>query len=263
MVTAQEWLEKTFSDKNTKEINSKKEELTGEIKIENYPELEVINFWQSKEITKVTISGCPKVKHIDVSCNKIAELVGIEELVDLERLNIGQNEIKGLNLLQNKKLKVIICYNNPLLDGSIDINDGLTFFNGSTVLNTVAISTKGSYKEKLSEVAKGLGIKEEDLKDKTIQEIKELIENKVKELAESKENIEKINDKLPGLIDPNTGKVDENKLNEIKEKNDIADSLKGSGIATVEDAKRLIQRLEIAERILGPDYMPQIEIPTS
>lgn len=259
MVDSQEWLEKKFNDKSVKEISSKKEELTGEIKIEGYSELEQINLYKSKEITKVTISGCPKVKYIDVSSNKIAELVGIEKLKDLERLNIGQNEIKGLNLLQNKKLKVVICYNNPLLDGSIDINDGLTFFNGSTVLNPVAISTKESYKAKLLELAKGLGIKEDELKDKTLKDVEKLVDDKVKELSGSKENLDKINEKLPGLIDE-TGKLDEDKLDEIKEK---IDKLKELGVDSAEDLKNFAEKLEAIEKILGSDYLSQIEVPIS
>lgn len=261
MVDAQEWLKNNFSDKSVKEINnSKKEELTGEIKIEDYSELEQINLYKSKEITKVTISGCQKVKYIDVSSNKITELLGIEGLSDLERLNVGQNEIKGLNLLQNKKLKIIICYNNPFIDGSVDINDGLTFFNGSTVSNPVAISTKESYKTKLLELAKGLGIKEEELKDKTLKDIEKLVDDKAKELSGSKESLDKINEKLPDLIDKETGKLNEDKLDEIKEK---VDKLKELGVDSAEDLKKFTEKLEIMEKILGSDYLSQIEVPTS
>lgn len=271
MVDAQTWLNNNYNNKDTTEeiINSKKEAIEGEIVIEGFSNLKKIDLSGSRsgsKITKFTIVNCSQVQDINISFNEVKEVVGIEVLNNLETLNIAQNKITNIDLLKNLKLRVIICFNNPISDGSININDGVRFFNGNNKENFVSLSVKGEQKKKLLEIAKDLGIGEDELKDKTLQEVEELIKDKVKELSESKEDLEKIEKKLPDLVDSKTGKLDETKLDEIKEQVDIAKELEKSEIKSAEDAKKLLKKVEAMKDLiitaLGPDYLAQIEVPT-
>ncbi|MCE8159194.1 MAG: hypothetical protein I3270_02135 [Candidatus Moeniiplasma glomeromycotorum] len=70
----------------------------------------------------------------------------------------------------------------------------------------------GKLEAVMTEATKGLGINEEEAKNKTPEEIKQLIHD---ENAKNQQNKTKFNQEFPGLLDP-SGKVDDNKLSEIK-----------------------------------------------
>lgn len=237
---AQEWLDSKYTVKNIKKIDSEKQELEGVLEVEGFSELEEINLSTGKGITSLTIQNCPKVRMINVNYNKITELLGIEELGDLEELRIGQNEIKSLNTDQNTKLAVFICYDNPFQDNKVSVSSGLKRFNGDGSKHSISLSTEASDKQKMSEIAEKLGIEKDDLKDKTAKEIEDLIDKKIKD---NKDKLKEISDKLPGLIKED-GKVDEDKLKEID----------------IKDVGEIKKMKEMIREELGSKFIAQIEI---
>ena len=68
----------------------------------------------NKNVIKLIICGCPLVKEIDASNNRLTVLE-ISELTNLEYLHVGNNQLRELDLEQNTKLKSLICFNNPRL----------------------------------------------------------------------------------------------------------------------------------------------------
>ena len=267
MTNAQEWLNGKYTDKNIKEINSERQPLEEELELKDFLDLEKINLSNGKGITKLTIQNCPKVKNINVNYNQITELLGVGELVDLEELRIGQNEIKNINTDKNTKLTTFICFDNPFQDNKVNINNGVRFFNGDGAKYSISLSTEGSDKQKLSATAEKLNIEKDSLEGKTAKEIEELINKKIEDLLnsekenkENKEKLEKITEKLPDLI--KDGKVDEEKLNEIKDQSDKVKELEKLGIKSVEEAKKLQENnkkmSEMIGESLGPKYIAQI-----
>ncbi|CAG8461045.1 12246_t:CDS:2 [Ambispora leptoticha] len=169
MVDAQAW----FKEKYENETNSKAivikagTELQGELKIENYLNLEIISLPSTKGITKLTIISCPEIKVISVWGNEIKKIEGIELLTKLEELNISENQIEEIDVSNNNTLKVLYFRKNP--------NFKFTEL------------SKGEWEE----VAKQL-----NLDTTTSQNVKKLVEDE----------IVKINSNKKKLTDPNTGK---------------------------------------------------------
>ncbi|CAG8481822.1 860_t:CDS:2 [Cetraspora pellucida] len=85
------------------------EELTGELLIENYANVEEINLerWDKRKrggklkgrITKITISNCPKVKELNLNNNEISEVILEGDFLNLERLELGWRIPPNLDLL--------------------------------------------------------------------------------------------------------------------------------------------------------------------
>jgi len=105
----------------------------------------------------------------------------------------------------------------------------------------------GKLEAVMTEATKGLGINEEEAKKKTPEEIKQLIQEGN---AKNQQNKTKFDQEFPGLLDP-SGKVDDNKLTEIKKKVEkvkpLEEVIQASGIdPQSENAKEEAQSLKKA-----------------
>jgi len=137
-INAQIWLDNILTTlptgrKNIKTILSRKttvsgatpglpiiEQLNGELKIEDFPELELLDLDSVNELDKLTISNCPKLQRINLPNSGIKKLElgsGLDSLLYLDfsfELNMtdrsGPRSLDELDLSNAPNLKVIKCY---------------------------------------------------------------------------------------------------------------------------------------------------------
>ncbi|CAJ0844982.1 9105_t:CDS:10 [Entrophospora sp. SA101] len=132
--TAQSWLEAKYSNKTVGgkiELYDKNiegvEELTGELLIENYVNVEEIKLERRDErkhvsfrdrlkgqITKITIKNCPKVKELNLNNNKISEIIFEGEFPDLVRLDLIDNKLSEIDISKIPKLIWLAITRNPI-----------------------------------------------------------------------------------------------------------------------------------------------------
>ncbi|MCE8162936.1 MAG: hypothetical protein I3273_00760 [Candidatus Moeniiplasma glomeromycotorum] len=230
---AQEWLNSEKADKNTPKIEISKEiELEGELIIENYPNLQVIDLNGGKGLTKVTIKDCPQVEVLRLFGNKITEIVGYDQLPKLKEFNFAKNQIIGVvDISKNSNIENLVAHSNQnaKIEGWETLKD-IRFlsigFVGKDISKNIIFSPFDERKKELTEIAKKFGIEEDKIKDKSPGEIKQLIQD---ESDKNQQNKNKINQELPGLLEA-SGKIDDNKLSEIKK-----------GIEKVEPLKEIIK----------------------
>ncbi|CAG8701768.1 15673_t:CDS:2, partial [Cetraspora pellucida] len=86
--------------------------LEGELKIENYPNLETISLFRTGGITKLTIENCPKLEVLNVAGSKIKQIIGLENCPKLKILNICANEIAEVDVSKNVALQALVVGNN-------------------------------------------------------------------------------------------------------------------------------------------------------
>ena len=120
MINAQIWLNEKYSNpEQVQEISNFSDQnlevLEGELNIVNFPNLERINLGNSKNLIKLTITNCSQIKWIDIFDNQIAEINGLNNLLELEYLNCADNQLITLDISNNAKLKSLFCFNNPQL----------------------------------------------------------------------------------------------------------------------------------------------------
>ncbi|CAG8456302.1 1431_t:CDS:2 [Paraglomus occultum] len=193
----------------------KDEELEGELLIDGYPDLEEIDLSQAKGITKLTINvNCPKITEIILYDNSLTEIIGLENLTNLRKLNFGKTGIREIDISKNIQLEELSFHQN----------------------NSEKIKIKEQIvEEDLKEIAEALGIEEEKIEDKPVEEVKKIIEEEAKRLQE---NEEKIKEKFPTLINEE-GKIVDNELNNLGKLNDSKD-----------DVAKRIEKLEIKNSYL-------------
>ena len=111
---AQNWLDTKYPDKKVSgkiELYDKNaevvEELTGELLIEGYDNVEEINLenWDKVKddelkgkITKVNINNCPKVKKFKLNNNEISEIIFKGNFPDLVRLDATDNKLTEIDI---------------------------------------------------------------------------------------------------------------------------------------------------------------------
>jgi hypothetical protein len=212
MVVAQQWLTDNYKNKDdTIEIRIGDDvKLDGKLMIDNYLKLKNIFLNGAEGITGLKFDNCPNVEVVFVSDNKITEIEALADLAKLRKLGFSNNDIKKIDISQNKQLEMLIFFNNPkdleFVNGIKNLSK-LFFLNSN---NTFAIT-------KLLERASGADLKEiaEELKlnidGKTPEEMKQIIKE---EAAKIEQNKVKLNEKLPGLLDQ-TGTISDKKLEEI------------------------------------------------
>nr|CAG8498052.1 11298_t:CDS:2 [Entrophospora candida] len=98
-----------------KEQNQKKKQVkfTGDLTIQDYPQLKVISF-SNHELTSLTIINCPNLKEVNARRNQLTKLE-IRGDNQITELFVGQNQLESLNLTNCSKLKKLIIPDNPLL----------------------------------------------------------------------------------------------------------------------------------------------------
>jgi len=131
--TAQSWLDTTYGNKSAGgkiELHSwspwvDSEILTGDLLIDGYinvEEIEVERWEQGKggksrgEITKVTVSNCPKLKKLHLESNKIKEIVFKDKLSNLTDLRLGDNQLTEIDISNLPALSVLILPSNSITD---------------------------------------------------------------------------------------------------------------------------------------------------
>jgi len=130
-INAQEYLEKNWTDKSTKIISSPAEKLTGDLIIQDYPNLEEISL-PNQELTSLTVINCPNLKEINVRHNQLTKLE--LDSPNLEEIIAGQNELTSLDLTPCQKLKKLIIPDNPSLTEIKGLN--LATINNINIANT-------------------------------------------------------------------------------------------------------------------------------
>ncbi|CAG8593422.1 997_t:CDS:2 [Cetraspora pellucida] len=96
------------------------EELTGELVIKDYTELEEIDFqrWDKKvkdKITKVTIENCPKVKNINFDNSETTEIIFQGSFPNLARLDLPNNKLIKIDVSKLPNLTNLNIARNPNL----------------------------------------------------------------------------------------------------------------------------------------------------
>lgn len=170
--------QKYFDKENTTEIflgYNENEELTGELVIKDFPNLEEVNiensftnYFNNKRIKKLKIINCPKLKklncrfhelteldtselpnltHLDCQVNKIKKL-DLSKNIQLCRLVCANNHLTELDLSKNAYLNELFCYKNQLTNLDVSGNENLTWlecFLNSLKTSDIKISEKISY----------------------------------------------------------------------------------------------------------------------
>jgi len=128
---------------------------------------------------------------------------------------------------------VLACIRNPIEDREINgrVLNKLNFFSGGVgVENEILYSVEKDYLSRLKTLAEKLGIADDELENKSASEVEKLISDKAEvikdENTKNKKIVDKIKDEVPGMI--SDGKVNENKLAEVKTYRQIVKSLIGS-----------------------------------
>jgi len=273
MVNAQEWLDKKYSNKEeVTEINSNKEGserefLEGELVLEDFPKLEKIDLSGSKGITKLTIINCPNVYYINVNDNSISEIVGHEELKELQWLWVSDNKITDPDIVaKNERLFIFACVRNPIKGGEINgrVLNKLIFFGGGIgEEKPIFYSVEKDHGEKMNEVNQNLlkVVDENNKKQNQLTEVKGEVEKLREELKNNNnQNDQKTIDKLQGRI-----KELEDKVKSLEDELELAKSgqgpLKGQqGLITINkalqkeiaDLKKEIEQLKAQNQVEVP-----------
>jgi len=216
MVDVQTWFKDNYENKkNSKAIVVKEgTELKGDLEIKDYPDLETIFLPFTKEITKLTISGCPKIQVIFVPGSKIEKIEGLKDLVQLRQLNFVNNQVKEIDISNNNALEELSFRGNPQgfkFTGGFETLKNLlklVTWNSADTLSIAEILKELSESE-LKEVAKWLNL------DAESKDIKKLIKDEIDKINSNKQKLSDPNTGLIGLFDKD-GKVDDNKLAEIR-----------------------------------------------
>ncbi|CAJ0835626.1 13651_t:CDS:2 [Entrophospora sp. SA101] len=135
MVNVQEWLDKEyFSEEKEKieEINSRGLKLEDKLIIASFHNLKKVNLRDAKGITRIEIKDCPNIEEIFTYDNQIEEMVGLDELFKLRKLDFAKNQIKKMDVSQNINLTYLVCHDNPDLKEITGVENlsRLSFFNG-------------------------------------------------------------------------------------------------------------------------------------
>lgn len=67
-----------------------------------------------KNITKVTITNCPKLKVVNIISFVDNQQLKISDCASLEKLYCGNNQLTSLDISNFQRLKTLNCYKNKL-----------------------------------------------------------------------------------------------------------------------------------------------------
>jgi len=93
------------------EIDISNKELEGNLKLEGFVNLEILDCSFNKNITALKIIGSSKLRHLDCSNNKLTEL-DVSIFPELEIFYCSDNLLINLELSENKELRVLHISNN-------------------------------------------------------------------------------------------------------------------------------------------------------
>jgi hypothetical protein len=223
MVDVKQWLKDNYENNKSSKVIVVKEgtELKGDLEIKDYPNLETIFLPFTKEITKLTISGCPKIEVISVPRNKITEITGLKDLGQLKELNISGNQLGEIDISNNIALETLFFRGNPT---SFKFTGGfktlkkllkLVTWNSANTFSIADILLKeeGLSEGDLKELANKLGVKITEGKSK--DEIKKDIIAEIEKGNQNKEKLKDPKDGIPDLLNEK-GEIDKDKLGKLK-----------------------------------------------
>ena len=198
MVDVQTWLKENYEGKKDSEsiVVKPETELQGKLEINGYPNLKEIFLVDTKGITELVITECPKLEIIYVPGSKLNKIKGIKEddLSKVRQLSVRDNQLAEIDISKFPNLEIFHFGGNL---------DSFGFLGGFRTLkklpNLVNWSSEGTLtiakilgelsKEELGEIAKELGV------DTTGKDVEQVV----------KDEIRKINDNNKKLSDPTTG----------------------------------------------------------
>lgn len=121
---AQDWLNRKYSNKEAVkeiEMNIAKEQIEGELKIAEFPQLEKIEVTNGY-LTKLLIINCPQLIKLDCSNSLLSEQshLKITGCPKLEKLICAGNFISHLDVREVGNLKELNCSDNNLHFSSLN-----------------------------------------------------------------------------------------------------------------------------------------------
>src|SRR5688572_24813832 len=126
-------MENHFTDKKLREISLEATKLEGELIIEDYPQLEVINL-PNHQLTSLNILNCPQLQKINVRNNQLSKLE-ISGANQISELIAGKNQLETLNCSDCSELRKLMLPDNPLLTEIQGLN--LTTIKNINLTNTL------------------------------------------------------------------------------------------------------------------------------
>ncbi|KLL02381.1 MAG: hypothetical protein MRERC_2c123 [Mycoplasmataceae bacterium RC_NB112A] len=282
MVDAQVWLNDKYPDKSVKEIFGRNpssgsttallptETLTGELKIENFPDLEEIELVDSRELDKLIIKNCPKLERVNVQDSGVKELeigLGVDNLLfldfsfetDLTDRPIPR-KVDELDLSNVPNLKVIRCFGEQetKLKGVENLTQ-LQFFSSGTSVNdtTVVLLPTEIFREWKEGLKQVLGLTTNDLPDTWKVDLASKLGGK---------NLSNLStgQTLASLIDSRSPSQDDlqNKLNqaqaELDKKKDY-DSIKVERDQLKQNFQEIVQKLKLVRDSTFAQVLSKIE----
>lgn len=115
----QEWLSQNYTDKEKERWIYLKDldfEQPDELILDNYPNLEEIEGYNTSNLTKLTVNDCPKLETIKVRNLKDNQQMILGDLPGLKKLDCSNNKLTTLDLTSCFNLQAIICPNNQLAE---------------------------------------------------------------------------------------------------------------------------------------------------
>jgi Leucine-rich repeat (LRR) protein len=146
---AQQWLDTKYNNKQSgdsiKLLTS--EELSGEIKIENYANTKEIILVRLEKgslskgkISKVTIRNCQEVERVLLGRNEITEIVFDGDFPKLTHLGARDNQLSKIDLSKVSNLEILNIAGNPI--GSQEIEKAIKGLTKLKFVNTPGFSLK-------------------------------------------------------------------------------------------------------------------------
>ena len=145
---AQEYFDQNLTAKDIKKIDEgfTGDKITGELTIQDYPNLEEITL-SNHELTSLTIINCPNLKQINVRNNQLTKLE-IEKQNQISQIIAGKNELSTLDLTNCPNLKELMVPDNPLLAEIKGLN--LSTITNLNITNT-SVNLAQDYEELIAE----------------------------------------------------------------------------------------------------------------
>jgi len=122
MPKAQVWLNQNYSIKNQTIIDAKSQKLSGKLTIQDFPNLEKIDFSNNKDLTTIELINLPSLKHFKVNNCQINNIT-ITACPNLTYFNIGNNLLTKTDFLSDlnpKKLTHLSIHSNNFSKQKLD-----------------------------------------------------------------------------------------------------------------------------------------------
>jgi Leucine-rich repeat (LRR) protein len=111
MPNAQEYINEKYPNKEeVREINGYRKEITDELIIADFPQVEEISVGNN-QLTQLHLKNCPQLIELYCGNSKLTELT-ITNCPNLQKIYAPDNQLTNLDLSNNQKLKILRISNN-------------------------------------------------------------------------------------------------------------------------------------------------------